>query len=94
MKRTKSEGPTVFTTAQGITVFTPSPTGQQFLHRPDILRKEQQRSHRSHIQNTNFKIHNCRPSVVPTIKEGGEGAGGRPGIGVTKISKPPILSHS
>ena len=79
MKRTKSEGPTVFTTAQGITVFTPSPTGQQFLHRPDILRKEQQLSHRSQIQNKNFEMHKCRPSVGATFEEGGEGAGERPG---------------
>ena len=84
--------------------FLQRPRGQQFLHRP---RRDNsfytvptfwERSNSVRTAPTyrikKFEIHKCRPSVVPTIKEGGEGAGGRPGIGVTKISKPPILSHS
>ena len=84
--------------------FLHRPRGQQFLHRPrrdnslyTVLtfweRSNSFRTaHRYRIKK--FEMHNWRPSVGPTFKEGGEGAGGRPGIGVTKISKPPILSHS
>ena len=88
------QGTTVFTPAQGTTVFTPAPMGQQFLHRPDILRKEQQLSHRSQIQNKKFgnaQVPAKRGCNIWRRRGRSRRAAWK---GVTKNSKTPILSHS
>ena len=75
--------------------FLHRPRGQQSLHCPDILRKEQQLSHRSQIQNKKFwKCTNAGQAWVQHLKK----AGKEPEIGLEyewrRIQRPPFLSHS
>ena len=74
--------------------FLHRPRGQQSLHCPDILRKEQQLSHRSQIQNEKFWNAQMPAKRGCNIWRRRGRSRRLAWKGVTMNSKTPILSHS